>query len=96
MKLSKTLLAGAAGLFLLPLTASAAPRPCPEQCKPTSSCTLLCDNGGETIQCAEYGICSGLLPVAPSEPQASARQPAPAQADDAEAVCRAPAAQAQG
>ncbi|WP_223631589.1 hypothetical protein [Corallococcus sp. EGB] len=96
MKHTKTLLAGAVGLFLLPLTAGAAPRPCPEQCKPTSSCGLLCDNGGEIIRCSEYGICSGLLQVAPSEPQASAQQPAPAQADDAELVCRAPVEQAQG
>ncbi|MBZ4331568.1 hypothetical protein NR800_08730 [Corallococcus interemptor] len=90
MKLSKTLLAGAVGLILAPLTALAAPRPCELQCKPTSSCAYLCDNGGEVITCAEFGICSGLSPAAPSEPQASV-QPAPSD-DVPEAACRAPEA----
>ncbi|NOK23109.1 hypothetical protein [Corallococcus carmarthensis] len=91
---SKTLLA-AASLFLLPLSASALPPDCDSQCKPTRSCTLLCTMGSSVITCGEYGICSGASPVAPSDPRASA-QPAPAQADEAEPVCRAPADQAQG
>ncbi|MBN8233008.1 hypothetical protein JYK02_36390 [Corallococcus macrosporus] len=94
MKLSKTLLAGAVGLFL-PLAAVAAPNPCDFACRPTGSCDWLCTDGGVRTTCGEYGVCTGALPAAPSEPQASAQQPA--QTDDAsEAVCRAPVEQAQG
>ncbi|NNC21845.1 hypothetical protein HRD49_21730 [Corallococcus exiguus] len=92
---SKLLLA-AASMLLLPLTASARPPECDNQCSPTRSCTLLCTMGSSVITCGEFGVCSGALPVQPSEPQASAQQPAPAQADDTEAVCRAPDDQAQG
>lgn len=94
MNRTKALLVGAVGSFLLPLTASAIPPECFEQCQPTSSCSLLCYDGRVTT-CGAYGICGDLM-IAPSEPQASAQQPAPAQADAEEAVCRAPADQAQG
>ncbi|RKG75558.1 hypothetical protein [Corallococcus terminator] len=94
MKLiSKTVFASIAALFLAPMTAAAAPRPCEIQCTYNGSCSLLCDNGGEVITCGDFGVCAGASPVAPSEPQAAA-QPAPS--EDAELVCRAPAAEARG
>ncbi|MCY1047462.1 hypothetical protein OV208_39555 [Corallococcus sp. bb12-1] len=91
--LSKTVFASIAALFLAPMTAVAAPRPCELQCKYNGSCTLLCDNGGDVITCGEFGVCAGALQAEPSEPQAAA-QPAPS--EDAELVCRAPAAEARG
>ncbi|MHA7631244.1 hypothetical protein [Corallococcus sp. M7] len=90
----KSLRAGIAFLALAPLTAGALPQDCGDACNPSSGCSKLCVIGARTIiTCGEYGVCG--IPVAPSEPQASV-QPAPVQSDDAEAVCRAPADQAQG
>ncbi|CAM3973646.1 hypothetical protein GTZ93_27720 [Corallococcus exiguus] len=92
----KSLRAAIALLALAPLTAGALPRYCSEICGPIAGCDTLCVIEGRTIvTCGEYGFC-GVFQAAPSEPQASAQQPAPAQADDAEAVCRAPDDQAQG
>jgi hypothetical protein len=87
----KTLFAAAA-LLIAPLTASAAPNPCSFACRPTGSCAWLCTDGSTRTTCGEYGVCAGALAQAePSEPQASAEQAAAAEAEDTEAVCRAPA-----
>ncbi|GMT99029.1 hypothetical protein KH5H1_31480 [Corallococcus caeni] len=93
MKRSKSLFAVAAALFLAPITAGAAPNPCDVACRPTGSCSWLCTDGSVRTTCGEYGVCAGVLPAAPSEPQASV-QSAPAQNDDdaSEAVCREPEA----
>ncbi|MBN9685102.1 MULTISPECIES: hypothetical protein [unclassified Corallococcus] len=83
----------ASAVLLAPLTSSARPPDCDVQCGPTRSCTLLCTEFSSVITCGEYGACAATIQAEPSsELQASA----PAQADDAEAVCRAPADQAQG
>ncbi|AFE05525.1 hypothetical protein COCOR_03947 [Corallococcus coralloides DSM 2259] len=85
-------------LLLAPLSASAAapyPPYCDYKCTSQTTCDTVCWDFDRTfITCGEAGLCDGLV-AQPSEPQSSV-QPAPAQADDAEAVCRTPADQAQG
>lgn len=78
-------------VLLAPLTASARPPDCDVQCRPTSSCTLLCSDFTSVITCGEYGICAATLHAEPpSEPQASVQ---PSDTDEAsEAVCREPEA----
>lgn len=92
MKLLSRSLLLAPVVLLAPLSASALPPDCDVQCKPTRSCTLLCTDISSVITCGEYGVCSGALPVQPSEPQASV-QTAPESSDEAsDLICREPEA----
>ncbi|RYZ42029.1 MAG: hypothetical protein EOO71_09845 [Myxococcaceae bacterium] len=91
--ISKTFLAGAAVLFLAPLTASALPLQCDQRCKPTTPCTIVCAVGGFVITCGDYGTCAGASRVAPSEPQASVQ---PTTTEDADLTCHEPAPEARG